>query len=298
MSVSYANIAAGVAPQLGADSGMAPQTVSGDASAFKTGAETGAGTGVETKIETGVEAGAETGAEAGAETGAKLSALPAQPPLAPAPLPSKSAWKVRETSNGGLLADQLAADLQQHQTLDKTPAGSRGAAGKWVPIKATLVIASPKQTPRLPKNKPAKRTKPRVASSEPADKPRLFKRPNPAAAVGATHAAAIVADPATALAHQVDYYFSVNNLLKDIYLRQHITPASEGRVPLALVLLFARVRQLLGGNMALVHAVLTSGRLENVEVFGVPQDAAGDWTGAQLQPAGDWARWVLPGNEA
>lgn len=68
-------------------------------------------------------------------------------------------------------------------------------------------------------------------------------------------------DPVTALAFQVDYYFSVQNLTKDTFLRKQMD--SEGYIPLKVIANFYRVQHLSGGDLKLIVDSLDScGNLE------------------------------------
>ncbi|EDK38693.2 hypothetical protein PGUG_02791 [Meyerozyma guilliermondii ATCC 6260] len=53
-------------------------------------------------------------------------------------------------------------------------------------------------------------------------------------------------DPSEALTQQIDYYFSLENLIKDIFLRKHMHE-QDGWVPLSLILNFKRVKIILNG---------------------------------------------------
>lgn len=53
-------------------------------------------------------------------------------------------------------------------------------------------------------------------------------------------------DPLEALTQQIDYYFSLENLIKDIFLRKHMHE-QDGWVPLSLILNFKRVKIILNG---------------------------------------------------
>ncbi|KAJ1990011.1 hypothetical protein H4R33_001871 [Dimargaris cristalligena] len=77
--------------------------------------------------------------------------------------------------------------------------------------------------------------------------------------------------------HQVEFYFSVDNLLKDVFFRSQMS--EEGFVPLALVAGFNRVRALTTDDAVIREALATS---EIVEVID-----------AGIRKKGDWQRWLL-----
>lgn len=52
-------------------------------------------------------------------------------------------------------------------------------------------------------------------------------------------------DPQQALTQQIDYYFSLDNLIKDIFLRKNMN--ADGWVPLSLILNFKRVKIIISG---------------------------------------------------
>ncbi|RDW76348.1 La domain family [Aspergillus mulundensis] len=82
---------------------------------------------------------------------------------------------------------------------------------------------------------------------------------------------------------QLDYYFSVDNLCKDIYLRKHMD--SQGFVALNFIANFKRVKQLSEDFELLRHA---SRQLKAAECF------TGDDGVDRLRPRERWEQWVLP----
>lgn len=78
---------------------------------------------------------------------------------------------------------------------------------------------------------------------------------------------------------QVEYYFGVDNLLKDVYLRKHMT--DEGWVPIQLLTSFRRIQNMTTDISIIMEAINSS---QVVEVN--PQ-------GTHLRPRNDWPRWVL-----
>ncbi|CAG8588698.1 9679_t:CDS:10 [Acaulospora morrowiae] len=77
---------------------------------------------------------------------------------------------------------------------------------------------------------------------------------------------------------QIDYYFSIDNLCKDIYLRNNMD--SEGYVPIALLAGFNRVKALTTDFELIREALLNS---YNVEV-----------NGDRVRKREGWQFWVLP----
>jgi la-related protein 1 len=74
-----------------------------------------------------------------------------------------------------------------------------------------------------------------------------------------------------------EYYFSTDNLCKDLFLRGHMD--ANGFVPISLLLSFNRVRALTSDQATIVKALQDS---EKVEV-----------SGGRLRRRGDWEYWVL-----
>lgn len=106
--------------------------------------------------------------------------------------------------------------------------------------------------------------------------PRYFNRPNPSAYLNV--------DPETLKAYicqQIEYYFSVDNLCRDLFLRSQMD--TEGYVPITLIAGFNRVRGLTS-DMSLVRA-----SLELSKILEVKQDS-----GDLLRKKEGWETWVLP----
>ncbi|KAG9442783.1 hypothetical protein H6P81_018637 [Aristolochia fimbriata] len=80
------------------------------------------------------------------------------------------------------------------------------------------------------------------------------------------------------LVKQIDYYFSSENLCKDIYLRQNMD--EQGWVPISLIAGFNRVRQLTTNLQFILEALRTS---TVVEVQG-----------DKIRKRHDWMNWPLP----
>ncbi|THU56182.1 hypothetical protein C4D60_Mb11t14560 [Musa balbisiana] len=88
-------------------------------------------------------------------------------------------------------------------------------------------------------------------------------------------------DPQRAsLLKQIDYYFSSDNLCKDVFLRQNMD--EQGWVPISLIAGFNRVRQLTNSIDFILDTVQLS---TEVEVQG-----------EKIRKRNDWMNWVLPPN--
>ncbi|KAL5341780.1 hypothetical protein BJX70DRAFT_26223 [Aspergillus crustosus] len=82
---------------------------------------------------------------------------------------------------------------------------------------------------------------------------------------------------------QLEYYFSVDNLCKDIYLRKHMD--SQGFVPLNVIASFKRVKQLTEDYEMLRHVA----RQLKVAEYYVGEDGVD-----KLRTRERWEQWVLP----
>ncbi|KAI9851439.1 MAG: hypothetical protein M1838_003628 [Thelocarpon superellum] len=81
---------------------------------------------------------------------------------------------------------------------------------------------------------------------------------------------------------QLDYYFSVDNLCKDVFLRKHMD--SQGFVFLAVILEFNRIRQLTRDMELVRYACLQSRKIElRTGADGMDR----------LRPREGWSQWVL-----
>ncbi|KAF9102965.1 La ribonucleoprotein domain member 1 [Mortierella sp. GBA35] len=82
----------------------------------------------------------------------------------------------------------------------------------------------------------------------------------------------------TFILQQMEYYFSVENLCKDVYMRNQMD--SEGFVPLSLVANFNRVKYLTTDHALIKDTLKTSKEIET--------------KGDKIRRRGDWATWVFP----
>ncbi|KAF9964804.1 La ribonucleoprotein domain member 1 [Mortierella alpina] len=77
---------------------------------------------------------------------------------------------------------------------------------------------------------------------------------------------------------QMEYYFSVENLCKDVYMRNQMD--SEGYVPLSLVANFNRVKHLTTDHALIKETLKKSKEIET--------------KGDKIRRRGDWATWIFP----
>ncbi|KAF9995317.1 hypothetical protein BGZ65_009031, partial [Modicella reniformis] len=77
---------------------------------------------------------------------------------------------------------------------------------------------------------------------------------------------------------QMEYYFSIENLCKDVYLRTQMD--SEGYVPLSLIANFNRVKSLTIDTALIKAAIKDSNVIE--------------LSGDKIRKKGDWATWIFP----
>lgn len=88
-------------------------------------------------------------------------------------------------------------------------------------------------------------------------------------------------DPASLramLVKQIEYYFSVENLCRDIYLRSNMD--EQGFIPVAVIANFNRVR-MLAPNAAFILDALWNSMVVEVQ-------------GDRIRKRDDWAKWLLP----
>ncbi|RKP06647.1 hypothetical protein THASP1DRAFT_25070 [Thamnocephalis sphaerospora] len=121
------------------------------------------------------------------------------------------------------------------------------------------------------------------------------KSVNPAAVYGTAYPyvpgyPAVAANPAGAdrdtlkklLCAQIEYYFSVENLCRDIFLRSHMD--AEGYVPIAVLAAFNRVRNLTEDAAFVRESIADS------ELLDVKDNL--------IRKKDDWAIWLLPKDES
>jgi len=79
---------------------------------------------------------------------------------------------------------------------------------------------------------------------------------------------------------QIEYYFGIENLLKDVFLRKHMT-AEEGYVPISVIANFNCISNMTRDPSILIQAISTS---QLVEIS--PQNT-------HIRLKNDWPRWIL-----
>jgi la-related protein 1 len=81
---------------------------------------------------------------------------------------------------------------------------------------------------------------------------------------------------------QIEYYMSVENLCKDMYLRRQMN--SKGYIPLSILAGFNRVRILTGGDM-------------NLLIDACNWAPSSESLNSKIRPRNGWENWVLPPKE-
>lgn len=101
-------------------------------------------------------------------------------------------------------------------------------------------------------------------------------------------------NPQEALIHQLDYYFSLENLIRDIYLRKNMD--NDGWVLLSLILSFSRVKLI----VSLLEELLEDTPTEEAILNAVGQCVNLETNGNQelslvkLRVKQNWQQWVMP----
>jgi la-related protein 1 len=89
-----------------------------------------------------------------------------------------------------------------------------------------------------------------------------------------------------AVRQQVEYYFSVENLVKDVFLRSKMD--AEGWIPLPVIAGFNRIRMMTPEPATVLEAITGSLIVEIREVGGAD--------GFRMRKMTDWKAWVVPGD--
>lgn len=84
------------------------------------------------------------------------------------------------------------------------------------------------------------------------------------------------------LAKQIEYYFSIENLCRDIYLRSNMDP--QGFIPVSVIANFNRVR-MLTLNPSLILESLRKSTVVEIK-------------GDRIRKRDDWAKWLLPSSQS
>jgi la-related protein 1 len=90
-----------------------------------------------------------------------------------------------------------------------------------------------------------------------------------------------------AVRQQVEYYFSVENLCKDLFLRQRMD--AEGWIPLPVIAGFNRIRMMTPEPAVVLEAIQGSAVVE--------VEAVGGADGHRLRKMTDWQSWVMSASE-
>ncbi|CDK24533.1 unnamed protein product [Kuraishia capsulata CBS 1993] len=90
-------------------------------------------------------------------------------------------------------------------------------------------------------------------------------------------------DRVSQLGQQINYYFSIENLLKDLYLRKHMN--SNGFVAVQFIEDFARVRHLANGDHNLVVQAIRQN--PQLELVGTGKEK-------KVRRKESWENWILP----
>ncbi|RLV92892.1 hypothetical protein JA1_002836 [Spathaspora sp. JA1] len=105
-------------------------------------------------------------------------------------------------------------------------------------------------------------------------------------------------EPQQALIQQIDYYFSLDNLIRDVYLRKNMD--GEGWVGLGLILEFKRVKIIVNGIQNEVEGDLNSIILDsikqcnNLEIKYLKEEANAKLEDVQLRVKENYEQWLLP----
>ncbi|CAH2355778.1 hypothetical protein CLIB1423_33S00760 [[Candida] railenensis] len=110
-------------------------------------------------------------------------------------------------------------------------------------------------------------------------------------------------DPQQALIQQIDYYFSLENLIRDIYLRKNMLE-DGGWVPLSLILEFKRVKIIINGiqnsseegvdsSAIILDSVSKCGNLDVRYINGKSQEDS-KIEDVELRVKDNYEQWLLP----
>lgn len=229
--------------------------------------------------------------------------------LVPAESPKVSAWTSRLVPLDSKLAPRVQSDcLPTKDKLQSVQVGAESItkpvkAQRWSARNATDRIRGPKghrnrkRSPLLPLDpnlckEPMPATPPPLSYtmwlSSPEDPhlpPFSFSLRPPISPF--VHLVPVSEPTKTDLVHkQLAYYFSKNNLIKDVYLRS-LFDDHDGGVLLSELIKFKRLENLLASNVRLLHQMVKCCEfLELVDPFAAPEDA-------RVRVQG-WKMWLIP----
>lgn len=114
-------------------------------------------------------------------------------------------------------------------------------------------------------------------------------------------------DPRQALTQQIDYYFSLENLIRDVFLRKNMS--EEGWVALSLILDFKRVKIIINGiqnsiedkeidpNAIILDSIQACENLE-INYLKDSKDSGLTIDDVQLRVKDNYQQWLLPADQA
>lgn len=248
----------------------------------------------------------------GSDKGLSVDSEAASAALTPAPPPSVNAWKIK--------SDAVVAPPSFDDKRDTSPSAPKmkmGKGEKWVPYTPTLVMNGGKRGGRKGASAP-NGSQPAAQGGAPSNrrksKPRAphgdKKETEPVAESGGEGSSSEKRkmrynyrknyykndfQPQTGfyqppgayeyalslIIGQVEYYFSVENLCKDLFMRKQMN--SEGLVPLTLIAGFNRVKALAHDPAVFMQACRFAPSLQVV--------------GDRIRLSQGWEQWVLPADE-
>ncbi|EGW29872.1 uncharacterized protein SPAPADRAFT_57384 [Spathaspora passalidarum NRRL Y-27907] len=105
-------------------------------------------------------------------------------------------------------------------------------------------------------------------------------------------------EPQQALIQQLDYYFSLENLIRDVYLRKNMD--GEGWVSLSLILEFKRVKIIINSIQNEVEGDVDAIILDavkqcnNLEIKYSGEESSAKLEDVQLRVKENYEQWLLP----
>ncbi|PHZ08583.1 uncharacterized protein RHIMIDRAFT_316077 [Rhizopus microsporus ATCC 52813] len=227
-----------------------------------------------------------------------------EPKKVPAPIPAVNVWQVNKlnTPQTSVVNDDawpapVEALKQQEVVPEKSISTKSISKGQWKPLTPTIIHSS---LPKRDKNDKKLRQQDRKDVSQDKNENSVpdiqfnrsyalrggSRRPGRGrgrADIGFRRSFKPYQDADTLKSYilqQIEYYFSIDNLCKDLYLRNQMN--TEGYVPISLVAGFNRIKNLTV-DMDLVRA-----SLQLSELLEMNQDAT------MLRRKEGWEMWILP----
>ncbi|KAI9264469.1 hypothetical protein BY458DRAFT_514122 [Sporodiniella umbellata] len=230
-----------------------------------------------------------------------------EPVKVPAPIPTVNVWQVKKVSNANTVNDASwpapVESLKAQEVLPEKSISTKSVGkGQWKPYTPTLIHASASHPKRESKESSSKKSKAQqpIEANGSAEKPvpeiqsNHHSRTSPPAFRGRRGGARggrrfykpkyfDLDTLKSYILQQIEYYFSIDNLCKDLFLRNQMS--REGYVPFSLIAGFNRVKNLTT-DMDLIRASVDLSQL-------LEKDASGK----HLRRKEGWATWVLPALE-